>query len=231
MSYPRRGMHGEVVEDLGRRIVSGDPAPSGHLDPVELGRRYQVSHTVVREALKTLAAKGLVDARPKRGTFVRPRGDWSLLDPDVLRWQFTQRGGSDLLRDLAEVRAVVEPAGARLAAARRTAEDVAALEAAFERMAATVADPPAHTEADVAFHRVVLAASGNELLESLEVVIAAALRARDRLIRSHGEPPGFAATHQAVLDAVRQGDPDAAEDAMRDLLAQAERDEAGLLDG
>lgn len=228
MSYPRRGMHGEVVEDLGRRIVSGDPEATGHLDPVELGRRYQVSHTVVREALKTLAAKGLVDARPKRGTFVRPRGDWSLLDADVLRWRFEQRGDTDMLRDLAEVRAVVEPAGARLAAIRRTEADVAALEAALEQMAATAADPVAHTEADVGFHRLLLAASRNELLECLEVVIAAALSARDRLVHSTGERLGFAVTHRAVLDAVRQGDPEAAEAAMRDLLAQAERDEAEL---
>jgi DNA-binding FadR family transcriptional regulator len=228
MSYPRRGIHGEVVEDLGRRIVAGDPDASGQLDPMELGRRYQVSHTVVREALKTLAAKGLVDARPKRGTYVRPRGDWSLLDPDVLRWRFTQRGDTDMLRDLAEVRSVVEPAGARLAASRRTDEDVAALEKAFEHMAATTADPVAHTEADVTFHRLLLATSHNELLECLEVVIAAALTARDRLVHSRGELPGFAATHRAVLDAVRDGDPEKAETAMRDLLAQAERDEEGL---
>ncbi|NUP63061.1 MAG: FadR family transcriptional regulator [Nonomuraea sp.] len=228
MSYPRRGMHGEVVEDLGRRIVAGDPDASGQLDPAELGRRYQVSHTVVREALKTLAAKGLVDARPKRGTYVRPRGDWSLLDPDVLRWRFTQRGDTDMLRDLAEVRAVVEPAGARLAAARRTDEDVAALEKAYDLMAATAADPVAHTEADVAFHRLLLAASHNELLECLEVVIAAALTARDRLVHSTGDRPGFSATHRAVLDAVRAGEPAAAESAMRDLLAQAGRDEENL---
>ncbi|MER6943201.1 FadR/GntR family transcriptional regulator [Nonomuraea sp. NPDC000554] len=226
MSYPRRGVHGEVVEDLGRRIVAG--AESGPLDPVGLGQRYQVSQTVVREALKTLAAKGLVDARPKRGTFVRPRGDWSLLDPDVLRWRFAERGEADMLRDLAEVRAAVEPAGARLAAERRTPEDLDALESALERMAATAADPEEHTEADIAFHRLLLVASHNELLECLEVVIASALYARDRLVHARGERPGFAATHRAVLDAVRRGAPDAAETAMRDLLTQAGRDEAAL---
>ncbi|WP_328807992.1 FadR/GntR family transcriptional regulator [Nonomuraea antri] len=216
------------MEDLGRRIVGGDPEATGNLDPAELGRRYQVSHTVVREALKTLAAKGLVDARPKRGTFVRPRNEWSLLDPDVLRWRFTQRGDLDMLRDLAEVRSVVEPAGARLAAERRTEQDVAALESALRRMADTAADPVAHTEADLSFHRLLLAATHNEIMECLEVVIAAALSARDRLVHSSGERPGFAATHQAVLDAVRDGDPDAAESAMRALLDQAGRDEASL---
>ncbi|WP_220040061.1 FadR/GntR family transcriptional regulator [Nonomuraea aridisoli] len=112
--------------------------------------------------------------------------------------------------------------------ARRTEEDVAALEAAFERMAATSADPVAHTEADVVFHLLLLAASHNELLECLEVMIAAALSARYRLVHATGERPGFAATHRAVLDAVRAGDPDTAEAAMRDLLAQAELDQSSL---
>ncbi|WP_250574578.1 FadR/GntR family transcriptional regulator [Nonomuraea sediminis] len=228
MSYPRRGVHGEVVEDLGRRIVGGDPDTTGPLDPTGLARRYQVSQTVVREALKTLAAKGLVDARPKRGTYVRPRAEWSMLDPDVLRWRFAHRGDEDMLRELAEVRAAVEPAGARLAALRRTDEEVAALEAALERMASTVADPVAHTEADISFHRLLLAAAHNELLDCLVVVIASALYARDRMVHAHGERPGFAATHRAVLDAVRRGDPGTAETAMRDLLTQAERDEAAL---
>ncbi|TDE53993.1 FadR family transcriptional regulator [Nonomuraea mesophila] len=228
LSYPRRGMHGEVVEDLGRRILGGDPDAGGTLDPTALARHYGVSHTVMREALKTLAAKGLVDARPKRGTFVRPRAEWSMLDPDVLRWRFTQRGDEGMLRDLAEVRAVVEPAGARLAAQRRTDEDLEILEAALARMAGTVADPVAHTEADIAFHRALLAAARNEVLDCLQVVIAAALYARDRLVHAGGERTGFAATHRAVLDAVRRADPDAAESAMRDLLAQAGKDEAAL---
>lgn len=226
MTYPSRGVHGEVVEDLGRRIVTREYDESTTLDPAGLAKHYKVSQTVVREALKTLAAKGLLDARPKRGTFIRPRADWAMLDSDVLRWHLADRpGNGGLLQSLAEVRAIVEPAGARLAALRRTDDEVAALEACLQRMVDTVADPVAHTEADLAFHRQLLAATHNELLERMEVVIAQALYARDLLVHSSGQRPGFAATHQAVIDAVRRRDPDGAEAAMRDLLAQADRDD------
>src|ERR1700746_1337182 len=81
---------------------------------------FGVSLTVMRESLKVLAAKGLVGARQKRGTYVRQRADWNLLDPDVLRWQFSAKSGASLLRSLDEVRAIIEPAAARLAALRRT---------------------------------------------------------------------------------------------------------------
>jgi GntR family galactonate operon transcriptional repressor len=225
MTYPSRGVHGEVVEDLGRRIVTREYDEAATLDPAGLAQHYKVSQTVVREALKTLAAKGLLDARPKRGTFVRPRADWSLLDSDVLRWQLADRPGDRLLESLAEVRDIVEPAGARLAALRRTDEEVAALELGLERMVATAADPVAHTEADLAFHRLLLAATHNELLERMEVVIAQALYARDLLVHSTGPRPGFAATHRAVVDAVRRRDAEGAEEAMRALLAQAGRDD------
>src|SRR5262249_16251624 len=90
-SYPRRGLHGRVGQAVGQGIPQRINPPGDPLDVASLGAEFGVSRTVVREALKVLAAKGLVDARPKRGTFVRPRADWSLLDPDVLRWRFGNR--------------------------------------------------------------------------------------------------------------------------------------------
>ncbi|GAA0919068.1 FadR/GntR family transcriptional regulator [Nonomuraea longicatena] len=212
------------MEDLGRRIVGGDPGTGGRLDPIGLAKRYRVSQTVVREVLKTLAAKGLVDARPKRGTFIRPRGEWSMLDPDVLRWRFAHRGDGHMLRELAEVRSAVEPAGARLAAQRRTPEEITAIEAALARMADTPVGTAAHREADLAFHRLLLAAAHNELLDCLMTVIASALYTRGRFTHANSRPPGPSGTHGAVLDAVRRGDPDGAESAMRDLLIQAGQD-------
>src|SRR5690606_28970744 len=107
----------------------------------------------------------------KRGTFVRPRVEWNLLDRDVLRWQWVERTDAEFFENLQEVRAIVEPAGARLAAQRRTAEDVAALEQALAAMAGAGDDPVAATRADLAFHRALLAATHNELLLRMEAVI------------------------------------------------------------
>lgn len=143
--YARRGVHGQTVETLARRVLSGEIPEGSTLDLVELQRELDVSLTALRESLKVLAAKGMVDARQRRGTFVRSRADWNLLDADVLRWQFAEgtSAGADLalLRNLGEVRGIVEPAAVRLAAERRTDADLAALEAALTRMGEGTAEP------------------------------------------------------------------------------------------
>src|SRR5262249_34559249 len=137
--YARRGVHGQTVEALARRILGGEIPEGATLDLVALQSELDVSLTALRESLKVLAAKGMVDARQKRGTFVRARADWTLLDADVLRWQFeggrTTGAERSLLRNLAEVRAIIEPAAVRLAAERRTEADLLSLETAVAAMA------------------------------------------------------------------------------------------------
>ncbi|MFI6654396.1 FadR/GntR family transcriptional regulator [Streptomyces sp. NPDC050523] len=226
--YARRGVHGQTVEALARRILGGEIPEGATLDLVALQSELDVSLTALRESLKVLAAKGMVDARQKRGTFVRSRADWNLLDADVLRWQFEggRAGEADraLLRNLAEVRAIIEPAAVRLAAERRTDADLAALDEAITAMGEEGAGAAHAVEADLAFHRALLTATHNELLERMEIVIESGLAHRDRIVHSspHSEDPIPA--HRAVLDAVRDQDPPAAEAAMRDLLDQAGRD-------
>jgi DNA-binding FadR family transcriptional regulator len=226
--YARRGVHGQTVEFLARRILGGEIPEGATLDLVALQRELDVSLTALRESLKVLAAKGMVDARQKRGTFVRDRSDWNLLDADVLRWQIQGAGSAEadrgLLRNLAEVRAIVEPAAVRLAAERRTDADLAALEDALTAMGEQGTGAAHAVESDLAFHRALLAATHNELLERMEVVIESGLAHRDRIVHSspHSEDPVPA--HRAVLDAVRDRDPRAAEAAMRSLLDQAGRD-------
>ncbi|MFF4136459.1 FadR/GntR family transcriptional regulator [Streptomyces mirabilis] len=225
--YARRGVHGQTVETLARRVLSGEIPEGATLDMAALQSELDVSLTALRESLKVLAAKGMVDARQKRGTFVRPRSDWNLLDADVLRWQFSESDGTGadpaLLRNLGEVRGIIEPAAVRLAAARRTDADLEALEAALTSMSREGGASDA-VEADLAFHRALLAATHNELLERMEMVIESGLAQRDRLVHSapHSEDP--VPSHRAVLDAVRARDPDGAEHAMRALLDQATRD-------
>ncbi|HEY3630494.1 MAG TPA: FadR/GntR family transcriptional regulator [Jatrophihabitantaceae bacterium] len=218
-----RGLHGQTVETLGSRIVHGHYAPGRSLPPDELEQEFGISKTVLREALRVLAAKGLVDSRQKRGTVVRPREDWKLLDADLLRWQ----GGEPdtaFLENLAEVRGIVEPAGARLAATRRTDDDLAALRAALQVMADAGSDARAVVEADLAFHRALLDSAHNELLSRMEVVIEAGLRARDQLVHQGEHWPDSVPAHQAVLDAIEAGDGIAAATAVDTLLEQASVD-------
>jgi DNA-binding FadR family transcriptional regulator len=228
--YSRRGVHGQTVEAIARRVLSGEIAEGATLDLVALQAELGVSLTALRESLKVLAAKGVVDARQKRGTFVRDRSDWNLLDADVLRWQFDSGAGTEtgngLLRDLGEVRGIVEPAAARLAAERRDDADLAALDAALaamggggepDQLAAAVA-------ADLAFHRALLGAAHNELLARMEIVIESGLARRDQLVHSSEHPRDPAPSHRAVRDAIHARDPDAAEAAMRALLDQSRRD-------
>lgn len=222
--YPGRGLHGETVEKIGIRIISGHYKPGDLLYAETLEKELGVSKTVVREAMRVLAAKGLVDSRPKRGTMVRPRSEWGLLDPDLLAWRGRGAPDTTLLHDLAEVRFIVEPEGAGLAAARRTEEDLGALEAAMAAMAAAGSDAEAMVEADLAFHRALLMSAHNELLTRMEVVIEAGLRIRDRIVHSDAPWRDPLPEHQAVLDAVRAGDSDAAVLATRRLLTHASED-------
>jgi GntR family transcriptional regulator, galactonate operon transcriptional repressor len=222
-AYSERGVHGQTVARIAQRILAGELAERETLDVAALQAELDVSLTVLREALKVLAAKGLVDARQRRGTYVRPRADWNLLDGDVIRWQFAGRTDDKFLENLHEVRGVVEPAGARFAALRRTDADLATLGDALTAMAESAGDPAATVQADLAFHRALLTATHNELLERMEIVVNTGLAERDRLVHGAGHDDPVP-SHKLVLDAITAGDPDAAERAMRDLLDKARRD-------
>jgi GntR family transcriptional regulator, galactonate operon transcriptional repressor len=225
-TYPQRGLHGKVVHELGVRIVRGEFAPGDSLpNEPELGEELEVSRSVLREGMKVLAGKGLVRIRPKTGTQVRPREDWNLLDPDVLGWQFEAAPTPRGLRDLHELRAMVECDGARLAAERRDDADVAALREHLEEMTATVENAGEFVEADLRFHGAIFEASGNELLAHLNAMFAVAFRA---VRRFHTRQPNrYVASlglHEDVLDAIAARDGDAAEKAMRVLTEDARVD-------
>ncbi|GAA4263264.1 FadR/GntR family transcriptional regulator [Dactylosporangium darangshiense] len=222
-NYAGRGVHGQTVEVIARRILAGDIAEGETLNLGAIQEELDVSLTVLREALKVLSAKGMVDARQKRGTFVRPRADWHLLDGDVIRWQFEEGADPRLLDKLHEVRSIIEPAAARLAAIRAVDEDFSALEQALEDMNEARGNPAASVAADLTFHRALLNATHNELLVRMEVVMETGLAERDRLVHggAHDDP---VPSHRAVVDAIRSRNESAAEAAMRGLLAKAVRD-------
>jgi DNA-binding FadR family transcriptional regulator len=217
-TYPRRGLHGEFVHSVGLRIVRGelhpgDPIPTD-ADTEELG----VSRTVLREAIKVLAAKGLVVSRPKTGTQVRARRFWNLMDPDVLAWRIEAETGDEFFMEILELRRVIEPAAASLAAARATEQEVAELEAAFAEMETNAAEASdAYIAADLRFHEIILEVCHNELLGHLGSTLRAVFRAS--FTRTHGAAVRTLPLHDAVLRGVRAGDGAAAEAAMYELIS------------
>ena len=227
--YAGRGVHGSTVQVLGSRIVEGILRPGDTLDLPALGVELDVSLTALREAIKVLTAKGLVDARQKRGTFVRAREEWDVLDADVMRWRASSGDPGSLLKDLAEVRAVIEPSAAALAAARRTDDDVVALRVALEGMEQASAGTAAEiAAADLVFHQALLRATGNEMFERMSVFVDPALTVRDELVHGHPVDDPLP-SHRRVVEAVAAGDPLEATAAVRALLAQGNADVARVL--
>jgi GntR family galactonate operon transcriptional repressor len=219
-----RGLHGQTVEALASRILSDEWGEGAVLDLPALREELDISLTALREALKVLAAKGMIDARQKRGTFVQPREKWNMLDADVMRWQTAAADDPGLLDELTEVRAVVEPAAARIAAGRASAEDLESLRDALADMAAAGDDPEASVQADLAFHRRLMTATHNNFLMRMERIIAIGLAERDKLVHSTSPAEDPVPSHRKVVDAIVAGDPAAAEQAMLALVTKAQDD-------
>lgn len=222
-AYAGRGVHRTAVEGLARRIFDGTYGEGATLELPHLLEELEVSQTVLREAIKVLMAKGLLDARQKRGTFVRPLTDWNLFDADVLRWKLAAGAPDCFFADLLDLRRAIEPAAAALAAVRATEQDLAALDAALDAMAACGSDPVPHVRADASFHMTLLSASHNLFFTQMYRVIIPALVERDRAVHS-GDFENPYAIHRAVVDEIRRGDPDGAYMAVLDLLDVAQRD-------
>jgi len=175
--YSMRGRQGLVIEKVGRMII-GQHFEEGSFLPKEseLIELTGFSRTSVREAMRVLAAKGLLEIRQKIGTRVRPAQQWNVFDTDILRWHLEEDRGEAIMRDLIEVRQIVEPAAARLAAGRVNLEDHRRLSQAIDAMRANVDMRTEYTQADVEFHLDVYAATHNVLLRQFGSVIADVLK-------------------------------------------------------
>jgi DNA-binding FadR family transcriptional regulator len=220
--YPRRGLHGEVVHRIGLMILRGELQPGDPLpSEEELRAELAISRTVLRESVKVLAAKGLVEARPKTGTRVRARSAWNLLDPDVLAWRSEASPDGGFFRNVVELRRIVEPQAARLAAERADDEEIAALAAAFAEMEATVNDPDAYLEPDLRFHELILQACHNELLAQMASTIRTVFRALFVASRTRNSLRRGTPLHGAIVDAIAAHDGAAAEAAMQTLIEDA----------
>jgi DNA-binding FadR family transcriptional regulator len=218
-----RRLHGAIANRIGCAILGGEYAPGDTLNgEVAFAEALGVSRNAYREAIQTLAAKGLVESRPKTGTKVLPRDRWNLLDPDVLAWAFAGEPDRRLIGNLFELRRIVEPAAARLAAERRTPADVKTLRAALAGMRRHTLATDAGRAADRDFHDAILCATRNDALVVMSAGIGAAVRwTTEFKQRARALPRNPIPDHARVFDAIAAADPDAAAAAMTALVELA----------
>lgn len=225
-AYPARARHAQVVHELGAQIVRGSLTP-GDAVPTEdeLVSQFHVGRSALREGVKVLAGKGLLESRTSAGTRVRPRESWNLLDPDVLTWRFAPSPSAGDIQALAGLRVALEPGAARLAAESATPEQRSTISVAMATLWATVDDPEAFIDADLDFHRAVFSAANNDLLLYMHDVISVALRAiRPLHTHSAGHNRETLPAHERVALAIRRGHHVKAEAAMREIVEGARAD-------
>jgi DNA-binding FadR family transcriptional regulator len=204
-------------------IVSGRHRP-GHIleGEVEASLRLRISRTAYREAVRILAAKGLVQSRPRVGTRVSAVEDWHLLDPDVLSWAFSAEPAPEVLHGLFELRSIVEPAAAALAATRRSQKHLDSMRHALDAMTKHTLHVEAGRLADEQFHAALLTSTNNPFIVSLTKGVTAAVTAltefKQRIAPLKRDP---VPDHLRVFDAIAAKDPDAARDAMSELIRLA----------
>ncbi|MFJ8435659.1 FadR/GntR family transcriptional regulator [Kitasatospora sp. NPDC094019] len=216
-----RGLHGQLVQQLGQMIVSGDLGADRPLVPEEIGQRFEVSRTVVRESLRVLEAKGLVSARPNVGTRVRPVSDWNLLDPDIIEWRAFGPQRDEQRRELFELRWAIEPLASRLASGHGREDVQQRLAELVEIMghACAQADLTTYARADTELHVLILQLAGNRMLEHLSGIVACALQVSGGPATSCERPSeSSVGMHARLVDALGSGDGGAAETTMRALL-------------
>lgn len=223
---PGRRLHGALAHKLGTAILSGEYAPGDVLPgEVVFAEELKVSRGAYREAIQVLTAKGLVASRPKAGTRVQPRDRWNLLDPDVLAWAFSGEPDVEFVRDLFELRSIIEPAAARLAAQRRSREDVRILREALAGMRRHTLTTEAGRAADRDFHNAILRATGNQAMFVLSASMGAAVHWTTQFKQRARElPRNPIPEHARVFDAIAAGDGEAAAKAMGVLVDLALED-------
>ena len=221
-----KNVHGNTVDHLGEAIVAGRYGVGASIPPEPvLCQELGVSRTVVREAVKSLIAKGLMTTGPKVGTRVLSEDHWNWFDPDVIIWQSKAGLTPEFLRDLQDLRRVVEPAAMRLAAERATAQDIAEVEAAYAGMKHAVEHGGDYVTHDLRFHQGLLRASRNRMLVQMSKALGALLRTSFEIsTRRKDGPLQSLPLHRAVLDAVIAHKPDEAEIAIRVLIDGAKED-------
>ena len=221
-----KNVHGHTLDLLGEAIVAGRYLPGASIPPEPtLCEELGVSRTVVREAVKSLVAKGLVTTGPKVGTRVTAQALWNWFDPDIVAWQTKAGLTRDFLREVQELRRVLEPAAVRIAAERATAEDIAQLEQAYAGMKDAIDNGGDYVKHDLQFHQGLLRACHNRMVVQMSNALAALLRTSFEISTSRPDGPATSLPlHRAVLDAVIARSPQKAEKASLVLIDGAAED-------
>jgi len=216
-------VHDSIARDIGTNIVSGRLRP-GHVleSEMEASANLHISRTAYREALRILSAKGLIHSRPRTGTRVSEMSEWHLLDPDVLGWLFSDAPRPEVLHGLFELRTIVEPAAAALAAQRRRPEHLERMRHGLDEMRRHSLHRPEGRHADQEFHAGLIAATANPMVISLTNGVTAAVEAltlyKLRLSKMERDP---VPDHLRVFQAIRDKDADAARESMEILIRLA----------
>ena len=215
-----RNLFARTVQELGARVVRGDYGVGGGL-PIEpqLAAELGVSRNLLREAVKVLAGKGLLEVRPKSGMRVRPQAAWHLLDPDVLSWLDGAEQRLERAFDLCEFRLIIEPNASYLAALRASEAERRQIEQYYNELEECVGNEALVPERDITFHRSIHTASHNQILDHLGMLSSTLMRMQVLITT---DAPGLfekgLPLHRELTDAILKGDADAAEDASRRLV-------------
>ncbi|GAB5378233.1 MAG: FadR/GntR family transcriptional regulator [Acuticoccus sp.] len=224
-TFSRRSMHGQLATLLGGKIAAGKLPPGAIFPPeAQIMAEFSVSRSVLREALLVLTAKGLVESRQRLGTRVRPREDWNILDPDVIEWLMDAASDREVM-EFFEVRVVVEPAVAAIAARQASEADIARIGSAFAEMETSVGSLRQFIGPDLRFHEEIHKASQNQFLTALGRLVSEAVltlmvvvQVDETMRRARLD------LHRAVFENIRDRDPDGAAQAMTALLEEARSD-------
>ncbi|HEX7109528.1 MAG TPA: FadR/GntR family transcriptional regulator [Aestuariivirga sp.] len=215
---PKRNLFAHVVENLGKRIVSGVLNPSVPFPKEsDLGREFEASRSVIREAVKALAARGMIESQTKTGIRVLDAMHWNLLDTEVLNWRYSTMPQAQFYSELFEIRLMIEPQASAFAARRGTAQEIAQIGDALELMTHATKKKTSYIEADLLFHRSILAACHNPLLLQMGNLIAVGLYIAHKI--SSESFAVFLPKHRIVYEAIRKRDAVAAHDSMEHLLS------------
>ncbi|WP_255952218.1 FadR/GntR family transcriptional regulator [Streptomyces odontomachi] len=217
----RRGLHGEVVNELGQMIVTNEGLTNSPIVIDDLVQHFGASRTVIREAIRCLESKGMISARPNVGTVIRPVNEWNLLDPEVMEWRALGPQAHNQRKELNELRQVVELFAARLAAATENPTAWQLLTESVMDMddAVRLDQADQFDHADACFHRHLISAAGSVMVNHLSAIVPRGLiTCTESTTCDYTE--ASVERHQAVVQALRQQDSKEAERAMRDLLAK-----------